>query len=1367
MNRFQKKILTIAAGLANIGLALSAAAVATYAWFAVAKQVQYETTNVTGGLTAFANSSDVSLRYEVLQYDDDLKEGVSYQGDASKFKLRHYDQWIGYNHRYENAILRCEAILTDFDASKEINIDFKCSGNAFDGKANNIAAITSNVIQFKSSVVSYKTAENAEPIKVNSYIEDSTEADAEGKLWVSDAAASYSTATEYFKRQRTSTSFVKAYKETASKYHKTVTEVPYLPIAGNTSIYSIIMYVECSYNERAVENYIRNRASSSTIDLTGDIEQIKFYTSDATPGGYEKLTPNTDEPDQTAAADYVGDYLAINDNSPTTDYANMFDASLETSKISGFANFTQTETLNGGNIIKANSITEKNKFHASQVSGNTYKLETNEGADARTIGKTANSGQTQNHTIAIDSSKTNTFKNNKIYVDDSYQNDNSQTINKSYTFGMNNDQSNARYGYYVNPSSNLYKYSENATPSKLVSIRVVSPKLTYSIGDSFVKPTVYATYQTGGEVAVDIKNACTFEVGGEDASISTSTYGLHKRVKVYYSENGITVSNADNDNYYIDVLSSAYLTMTPEEVTIDIDSSKADHTANLSVELINQVEAPTSITWSSADTTIATVEKTSSENSIPSTATVTAVAIGTTIVTCTVVSNGETYTATCRIVCRDTSGGTAEIEWVKVTEEPEDWSGTYLIVNDGKSKAFDGTATSNFDKALGKTVEISENKISGEQDFYFTIEKNDLIDSVQFYSIKSASNYYIGREATSSGVNYSDSTAYKNTITYSNSSVAITGYYLYSGDYYSSGATLQYNYNGGNDRFQFYTSTQSEIQLYKRTSGTADIVSISYSYDNPDQLTPPKQRVGSNFVPTGMKFYAQFSNGGETEITGAAGLTFTQSATTAGIRDVTATYQGKSIVIANVEWVAKTTFTSLRLEDSLARTNFVAGTEFDPSGLTVIPTYNYGDDNPVTATTWYFSTTGTSGWTTTFPASVNSQTTYYVAASYTDPDLRTTKNTQSAGTSSPTITVYPRYLDSLTKTTAPQLSYANNGKFSVGSAQIDGNYNTSSTYTTLGINFTSNVTTSVSWYWYDGENITTASTITSANHPLADNTTELTYATHNGMHVYAVYQDANAIGTNTRCIDCGPLSITQPSATPITISLDFSADTYGLTETQAACSLTGDGATYGFEFGGGAGAKAYYNNSVLQGAILGKTNAYFRNTSAPSSMYISAIGWSYTGSTSTNVKLRISYGETALSSASSESSDYTAVKNGSVSLTPSDQTKKFFFIRVTNNYNVQLKTFSVTWSPVTNSPSSLFIGDLSNSQRCEINNKLDYELIIQQYFDVALGKVCLNNSKIDKTRIELVNCIERSYAITQNMHNKKACRFILNGLRSN
>ena len=33
MNRFQKKILTIAAGLVNIGLVLSAAAVATYAWF--------------------------------------------------------------------------------------------------------------------------------------------------------------------------------------------------------------------------------------------------------------------------------------------------------------------------------------------------------------------------------------------------------------------------------------------------------------------------------------------------------------------------------------------------------------------------------------------------------------------------------------------------------------------------------------------------------------------------------------------------------------------------------------------------------------------------------------------------------------------------------------------------------------------------------------------------------------------------------------------------------------------------------------------------------------------------------------------------------------------------------------------------------------------------------------------------------------------------------------------------------------------------------------------------------------------------------------------------------------------------------------
>ena len=44
-----------------------------------------------------------------------------------------------------------------------------------------------------------------------------------------------------------------------------------------------------------------------------------------------------------------------------------------------------------------------------------------------------------------------------------------------------------------------------------------------------------------------------------------------------------------------------------------------------------------------------------------------------------------------------------------------------------------------------------------------------------------------------------------------------------------------------------------------------------------------------------------------------------------------------------------------------------------------------------------------------------------------------------------------------------------------------------------------------------------------------------------------------------------------------TISLDFSSDAYGISTTQGNQTLTGDGATYGFEFGKGTGTGAKYN----------------------------------------------------------------------------------------------------------------------------------------------------------------------------------------------
>ena len=102
MNRFQKKILTIAAGLANIGLALSAAAVATYAWYSTNSAIIQ---NINDTISIATSIPESQLTWEILTYDDDEKSGIS-SNDNRDFFLQPYDQYLPQKNVYTNAILR-------------------------------------------------------------------------------------------------------------------------------------------------------------------------------------------------------------------------------------------------------------------------------------------------------------------------------------------------------------------------------------------------------------------------------------------------------------------------------------------------------------------------------------------------------------------------------------------------------------------------------------------------------------------------------------------------------------------------------------------------------------------------------------------------------------------------------------------------------------------------------------------------------------------------------------------------------------------------------------------------------------------------------------------------------------------------------------------------------------------------------------------------------------------------------------------------------------------------------------------------------------------------------------------------------------
>ena len=171
--------------------------------------------------------------------------------------------------------------------------------------------------------------------------------------------------------------------------------------------------------------------------------------------------------------------------------------------------------------------------------------------------------------------------------------------------------------------------------------------------------------------------------------------------------------------------------------------------------------------------------------------------------TVTVSYQGKTTTGT--ITVKEASYSV----FVKVTSEPADWSGDYLIVYEGANVAFNG-GLSTLD-AVSNTipVTITDGEIIVSEELMsaiFTVgPSNDK------YFIKSASGYYIGQTANDNGLKIDNSTPYDNTISLNtNGDVDIIS---------SSSAHLRYNNASNQKRFRYFKSSsytnQKAIQLYK------------------------------------------------------------------------------------------------------------------------------------------------------------------------------------------------------------------------------------------------------------------------------------------------------------------------------------------------------------------------------------------------------------------------------------------------------------------------------------------------------------------------------------------------------------------------
>ena len=152
-------------------------------------------------------------------------------------------------------------------------------------------------------------------------------------------------------------------------------------------------------------------------------------------------------------------------------------------------------------------------------------------------------------------------------------------------------------------------------------------------------------------------------------------------------------------------------------------------------------------------------------------------------------------------------GHSTKYVFTKVTSAPSDWSGTYLIVYEDGSVAFNGDL-STLD-AVGNTMNVSieNNTITLDNlNGTFAISKSN-----SSYTIQSKSGYYIGATANSNSLVSNTATKYTNTLSInSDGTVNIVG---------SGGAYLRFNAASNQNRFRYYKSSsytnQKAITLYK------------------------------------------------------------------------------------------------------------------------------------------------------------------------------------------------------------------------------------------------------------------------------------------------------------------------------------------------------------------------------------------------------------------------------------------------------------------------------------------------------------------------------------------------------------------------
>lgn len=165
--------------------------------------------------------------------------------------------------------------------------------------------------------------------------------------------------------------------------------------------------------------------------------------------------------------------------------------------------------------------------------------------------------------------------------------------------------------------------------------------------------------------------------------------------------------------------------------------------------------------------------------------------------------------------------------YVKVTEEPADWSGRYLIVyeaddDNNVAYVFDGAlegkdldSKGNFFEATNAYDELGDRTIWGNEQIYsavFEITRSAAEVEPAIYYIQSASGYWIGYDNEEKGepnLEYSNETPFENTISMEEGKTSVNIFGKVSN------YQLRFNNDDGKQRFRYHeTGKKKGIKLY-------------------------------------------------------------------------------------------------------------------------------------------------------------------------------------------------------------------------------------------------------------------------------------------------------------------------------------------------------------------------------------------------------------------------------------------------------------------------------------------------------------------------------------------------------------------------